>query len=99
VSFLTKPWFWATLLLMGWLILITVQIALDMGGVPGGGAPMAAHTTCGGCGELNDVLTQGWGFGSVSMPGTCRPARHAAAGPKPRQSDRSGPARLRPSAT
>ncbi|WP_269086661.1 hypothetical protein [Actinosynnema sp. ALI-1.44] len=37
---LRKPMFWVVLFLLGWLTLITVQIALGMGGAPGeGGAP------------------------------------------------------------
>jgi hypothetical protein len=37
VSRLTKPWFWLLAALAAWLILVVVQIALGMGGTPGGG--------------------------------------------------------------
>jgi hypothetical protein len=37
LSWLTKPWFWLLVCLLAWLILVTVQIAMGMGGVPGGG--------------------------------------------------------------
>jgi hypothetical protein len=37
VSFLTKPWVWIMAFVLGWLVLIIVQIALGMGGAPGGG--------------------------------------------------------------
>jgi len=33
----TRPRFWLILFVLGWLILITVQIALGMGTAPGGG--------------------------------------------------------------
>ncbi len=32
-----RPWFWLLALLLAWLTLITVQIAMGMGGAPGGG--------------------------------------------------------------
>ncbi len=34
MKLLTKPLFWAALLLLAWLVLITVQIALGMGAAP-----------------------------------------------------------------
>jgi hypothetical protein len=37
VSWLTKPSFWILAFLLGWLVLVTVLIALGMGGSPGGG--------------------------------------------------------------
>ncbi len=40
MSRLTKPRFWLLVFLVGWLVLVTVQIALGMGDAPdGGGAP------------------------------------------------------------
>lgn len=36
-SWLTKPWLWVLAFLLGWLIVVTVQIVLGMGGAPGGG--------------------------------------------------------------
>lgn len=37
MSWLTRPLFWILVLLVGWLVLVTVLIALGMGGTPGGG--------------------------------------------------------------
>lgn len=37
MSWLTKPWFWLLAFILAWLVLVTVQITLGMGGVPGGG--------------------------------------------------------------
>jgi hypothetical protein len=37
MSWLTKPWFWIMTGLLGWLVLVVVQIALGMGTAPGGG--------------------------------------------------------------
>jgi hypothetical protein len=37
LSRLTKPWFWLLTCLLAWLVLVVVQIALGMGGTPGGG--------------------------------------------------------------
>ena len=41
MSWLTKPRFWILAGLLGWVILVVVQIALGMGTAPsgGGGAP------------------------------------------------------------
>ena len=33
----TRPWFWILTFLLAWLVLITVQITMGMGGAPGGG--------------------------------------------------------------
>jgi len=35
VSWLKSPWFWVLVLVLGWLTLVTVQIALGMGTAPG----------------------------------------------------------------
>jgi hypothetical protein len=37
MSWLTRPWFWLIAFLLAWVILIIVQIAMGMGGAPGGG--------------------------------------------------------------
>ena len=37
MSLFTRPWFWILLFVLSWLTLVTVQIALGMGGDPGGG--------------------------------------------------------------
>jgi hypothetical protein len=37
VRLLAKPWIWVLLFVLGWLALIVVQIAMGMGGAPGGG--------------------------------------------------------------
>jgi hypothetical protein len=37
VSWLTRPWFWLLAFVLGWLILVTVQIALGMGTPPAKG--------------------------------------------------------------
>jgi hypothetical protein len=37
MSWLTRPLFWILVLLVGWVVLVTVLIALGLGGAPGGG--------------------------------------------------------------
>lgn len=37
MAWLRKPWFWLLVCVLAWLTLVTVQISLGMGGVPGGG--------------------------------------------------------------
>lgn len=37
MSWLTKSWFWILAGLLGWVVLVIVQIALGMGTAPGGG--------------------------------------------------------------
>ena len=37
MSLLTKPRFWLIVFLLAWIAMVTVQIALGMGGTPGGG--------------------------------------------------------------
>lgn len=32
-----RPWFWLLVCVLAWLVLVTVQISLGMGGAPGGG--------------------------------------------------------------
>jgi hypothetical protein len=37
MSWLTRPLFWILVLLAGWVVLVTVLIALGLGAAPGGG--------------------------------------------------------------